>query len=243
MSPNLRLPDDIPKRQMIIGDDQVLSLEEQIHAWYGINQISAWGIQDAEFEKLSTSSSQKLTDADRVFGYTGVALFYGFGDDGRGNADATLTGKLAWEYAGKHRKNNIWQCGYLDFGKPENIRLRPGATVRPKGFYLAKIQLGQKYLGISVSKLRRSLKTDTGWGPEGFQFLFVTHFHFTDLMDQRKIPFMTLADYDVTLRGFNELFNVPQIFCSNKRLGLGIGNLDHNYPPFGIPTLQICTGV
>lgn len=63
-----------------------------------------WGIQDVEFEKLSASLSQKLTDADRVFGYIGVALFYGFGDDGQGNADSTLSGKLAWEYAGKHRK-------------------------------------------------------------------------------------------------------------------------------------------
>jgi hypothetical protein len=62
-------------------------------------------------------------------------------------------------------------------------------------------------------------------------------------MDQRKIPFMTLADYDVTLGGFNGFFNVPQIFCCNNRLGLGIGNMDHNYPPFGIPTLQICNGV
>jgi hypothetical protein len=54
---------------------------------------------------------------------------------------------------------------------------------------------------------------------------------------------MTLADYDVTLGGFNGFFNVPQIFCCNNRLGLGIGNMDHNYPPFGIPTLQICNGV
>ncbi len=68
MSPNLNLPDLIPKRQMSNRGDQVLSLEEQINAWYGINQKLAWGIQDAEFEILSASSSQKLTDADRVFG-------------------------------------------------------------------------------------------------------------------------------------------------------------------------------
>jgi hypothetical protein len=57
------------------------------------------------------------------------------------------------------------------------------------------------------------------------------------------MPGMTLADYDVTLMGFNDFFKVPQIFCSNKKIGLGIGNVDHNYPPFGIPTLQICSGV
>lgn len=84
---------------------------------------------------------------------------------------------------------------------------------------------------------------ETGWGPEGLQFLFITHFHFADLMDERKFPFMTLADYDVTLQGFNDFFKVPQVFCSNKKIGIGIGNVDHNYPPFGIPTLQICSGV
>jgi hypothetical protein len=243
MSPNLWLPDLIPKGQTSILGDQVLLLEEQINAWYGVSQKMAWGIQDVEFEKLSASLSQKLTNDDHVFGYIGVALFYGFGDDGQGNADSTLSGKLAWEYAGKHRKKNTWQCGYIDFKKPENIRLRPGAAVRPKGFYFAKIQLGQKYLGISVSQLRQSLKMETGWGPEGPQFLFITHFHFADLMDERKIPFMTLADYDVTLQGVTYFFKVPQIFCSNKKIGLGIGNVDHNYPPFGIPTLQICSGV
>jgi len=243
MLPNLGLPDLIPKEQTSSRGDQVLSLEEQINAWYGVNQKMAWNIQDVVFEKLSDSLPQKLTDDDRVHGYIGVALFYGFGDDGQGNADSTLSGELVWEYAGKHRNNSIWQCGYLDFRKPESIRLRPGAAVRPKGFYIAKIQLGQRYQGISVSQLRQSLETDTGWGPEGLQFLFITHFHFVDLMEKRKIPFMTLADYNVALQGSNDFFNVPQIFCSNKRLGLGIGNVDHNYPPFGIPTLQICSGV
>jgi hypothetical protein len=243
MSSNLWLPDLIPKKQTSRRGDQVLSLEEQINAWYEVNQKMVWGIQDVEFDKLSASLPQNSPDDDGVFGFNDVALFYGFGDDGQGNADSTLSGKVAWEYAGEHRKNNTWRCGYLDFRKPENIHLRPGAKVRPKGFYFAKIQLGQKYLGISVTQLRQSLKMETGWGPEGLQFLFITHFHFSDLMDKRKIPFMTLADYDVTFQRINGFSKVPQIFCSNKRIGLGIGNADHNYPPFGIPTLQICSGV
>jgi hypothetical protein len=243
MSPDLWLPDLTPRGQASIRADQVLSMEEQINAWRGVNQKMAWDIQDVEFELLSACLLHKLTDHDRTIGYIGAALFYGFGNDGQGNADSTLSGELVWEYADKHRNNSIWQCGYLDFRKPESIRLRHGAAVRPKGFYIAKIQLGQRYQGISVSQLRQSLETDTGWGPEGLQFLFITHFHFVDLMDKRKIPFMTLADYDVTLQGSNDFFNVPQIFCTNKRLGLGIGNVDRNYPPFGIPTLQICSRV
>jgi hypothetical protein len=41
------------------------------------------------------------------------------------------------------------------------------------------------------------MAVDTGWGPEGFQFLAITHPHFADLINQRKIHFMALADYDV----------------------------------------------
>jgi hypothetical protein len=59
-------------------------------------------------------------------------------------------------------------------------------------------------------------------------------------MTERKIPFMALADYDVAPYGFNDFFDAPQVFCSNHVLGLGIGNVDRNYPLFGIPTLQFC---
>ena len=91
MSPNLWFPDLIPKEQTSNWGDLILSLEEQTNAWYEVNQKMAWGIQDVEFEKLSASLSQKLTDDDRVFGYIGLALFYGFGDDGQGNADSALS--------------------------------------------------------------------------------------------------------------------------------------------------------
>jgi len=38
----------------------------------------------------------------------------------------------------------------------------------------------------------------------------------------------------------NEFFDSPQIFCSDNRLGLGIGSVERNYPLFGIPTLRFC---
>ena len=91
---------------------------------------------------------------------------------------------------------------------------------------------------LKVSQLRKKLGTNTGCGPEGFQFWAVTHSHFADLMTERRTPFMALADYDVAPYGFNDFYDAPQIFCSNHILGLGIGNVDRNYPLFGIPTLQ-----
>ena len=50
---------------------------------------------------------------------------------------------------------------------------------------------------------------------------------------------MAFADYDVAPYGFNDFFDAVQMFCSNETLGLGIGNVDYNYPLFGIPTQRI----
>ena len=55
------------------------------------------------------------------------------------------------------------------------------------------------------------------------------------------MPFMALADYDVAPHGFNDFYDAPQLFCSNNILGLGIRNVDRNYPLFGLPTLRFDT--
>ena len=205
--------------------------------WQKASRKMNWHISDAEFERLNATTLPTLTKEDRERGFIGTALFYGFGDDGRGNSHAVLSGKLAWDYVLKQRKT--WQCEYVDFNKPQDIRLREGAPARPKGFYFANINTGERFKAMTVSQLRKKLKIDTGWGPEGFQFLAITHPHFADLMNERKHPFMALADYDVAPYGYNDFFDAPQLFCSNNKLGLGIGNVDRNYPLFGIPTLQL----
>jgi len=197
----------------------------------------SWGIKAEEFEKIDPLPS--LTTFDHKHGFQGIVLFYGFGDDGSGNADAVVSGRLAWEYALKSRKDKTWRCQYVDFDRTNDIRLRPGAPSRPQGFYYAKLRPGAKYINMTVSQVRKRLKTDTGWGPEGFQFLAITHVHVQELMNQRKINFMALADYDVAPHGFNDFYDAPQLFCSQDILGLGIGNIDQNYPLFGIPTLSI----
>ena len=53
-------------------------------------------------------------------------------------------------------------------------------------------------------------------------------------MNAHMLPFIVLADYDVAPYGYYDFFDAVQIFCSNKTLGLGIGNIDQNYPLFGI---------
>jgi hypothetical protein len=219
--------------------DGVMPVAEQIRSWHKANRKMGWGIRRAEFERVAALKQPTPTKDDRVQGFIDSVLFYGFGDDGQGNSDAVLSGKLAWGYALKRRKGKTWQCEYVDFNKPQDIRLRPEAPVRPQGFYFALIRSGERFKAMTVAQVRKRLNMDTGWGPEGFQFLSITHSHFADLMSARKLPFMALADYDVAPYGYNDFIDAPQLFCSNHILGLGIGNVDRNYPLFGIPTLRL----
>jgi len=214
----------------------ILPLEEQLRAWRKASKRMSWEIERKEFQEIGTPPS--LTGGDMAEGFVGTALFYGFGDDGSGHADAVLSGKRAWLYACKRMKGRVWQSPYIDFDRPDAFRLRPGAPPRPKGFYFAKVQTGTRFQTTTVSRIRRLFDSFTGWGPEGFQFLCITHPHFADLMSRRKAPFMALADYDVAPYGFNDFFDVAQMFSSNRILGLGIGNADRSYPGFGIPVLR-----
>ncbi|MBW2066994.1 MAG: hypothetical protein JRJ03_18960 [Deltaproteobacteria bacterium] len=119
-----------------------------------------------------------------------------------------------------------------------DIRLRPGAPKRPRGFYFAKFQPGIKYKNLTVTQTRQRFDRETGCAPEGLQFITITHRHLQKLMDERKVPLMALADYDVAPHGFDDFYDAVQVFHSIGILGLGIGNVDRNYPLFGIPTLR-----
>lgn len=214
----------------------ILPLETQIKAWKRANRRMNWRISNKAFSNIGAAPPLNAELKDE--GFMGPALFYGFGDDGQGYSDTVLSGKLAWDYALKRKKKQTWQCEYIDFDRPDMIRLRPGAPRRPKGFYLAEIRTGEDLLKKTVSQFRKELVEDTGCGPEGIQFLAVTHPHFQGLMNERKIPFMAFADYDVAPYGFNDFFDAVQMFCSLGILGLGIGNVDRSYPFFGIPALR-----
>jgi hypothetical protein len=215
----------------------ILPVQKQIQTWHKANRKMKWGIEPEAFDCITTPPV--LTEEDSSQGFIGVALFYGFGDDGFGNADPVLSGRVAWEYARKVKRGRTWQCEYIDFNRSDDIRLRPGAPVRPKGFYFAKFQPGERFLSSTVSKVRKNLGEETGCGPEGIQFLAITHKHFQGLMNEGKIPYMALADYDVAPHGFNDFFDAVQVFHSVDVFSLGIGHVDRNYPLFGIPTLLI----
>ena len=231
---NLLLETQDKKRKYLI-----IPMDKQMKAWRKANRKMSWGIREEEFDQVQPPPL--MAAGDRRYGFIGAALFYGFGDNGCGSADAVFSGKVVWEYALRRRKGKIWQCEYVHLDEvdyTDYIRLRPGAPPRPRGFYWAKFQPGEKYRDLTVSQVRRLLGKDTACGPEGIQFLVITHPHFTDMMNKRKIPFMALADYDVAPYGYEDFYDAPQLFCSNSILGLGIGNIDRNYPLFAIPTVR-----
>jgi hypothetical protein len=216
--------------------DLILPIHRQIKHWRKANRKMSWDIKEDEFDHIG--DPPPLTEDDKKRGFIGIILSYGFGEDGLGNADPILSGQKAWEYAKKSKKKKTWKCEYFDFDKPDYIRLRPKAPRRPIGFYYAKFQTGERYVNLKVSQLLKRLNGDTGCGPEGIQLLTITHAHFADMMNERKMPFMAFADYDIAPYGHNDFFDAMQMFCSNGILGLGIGNVDNNYPFFGIPTLR-----
>ena len=72
---------------------EILPLEDQADVWRKASGKMRWGIREEEFERLIPPPP--LTADERVAGFSGTVLFYGFGDDGEGNADAVLSGKEA----------------------------------------------------------------------------------------------------------------------------------------------------
>jgi len=207
-----------------------------VKAWRRANRKMTWGISREEFESILPAPS--ITEEDCRDGFVGQILSYGFGDDGHGHSDAVLSGKLAWEYAQKRLRKRTWQCEYIDFDQEDHIRLRLAAPSRPKGFYYSKFQPGEKFIQLTVNQVLKRIEKDTGCGPEGIQLLSVTHPHLARMMCQQKIPFMAFADYDIAPYGFHDFFDAVQMFCSRETLALGIGNVDRNYPLFGIPILR-----
>lgn len=215
----------------------ILPPRDQVRAWRKASRKMKWGLSGEELGNIPYPPN--LSEWDYKEGFAGIVLCYGFGSEESGESDPIRSGKLAWEYAQRRRKGRIWQCEYADFSRPEDIRLRPTAPGRPSGFYWIKFHFGQEFRRMTVNQFRKKLAPPvTGCGPEGFQLLCVTHPHIADLMNERKLAFMALADYDIAPHGFQDFYESPQLFCSQDTLGFGVGNVDGPYPLFGIP--KIC---
>ena len=217
--------------------EAILPVERQVRAWQRANRRMGWKIPNHAFRRLPPVPVP--TPTDRAEGFAGVILSYGFGRTDGENSDAVLSGKMAWEMTCRRWNVKTWQCRYIDFDQADHMRLRPQAPPRPHGFYFAKFRPGDHFIDWTVARFLKQLPAqDTGCGPEGVQLLTVTHPHLAAMMNRREVAFMAFADYDVAPHGFSDFYDALQMFCSNDTLGLGIGNVDRNYPHFGIPTLR-----
>ncbi len=214
----------------------IVPFKNQIESWQKANVRMGWKIQKTEFDNIL--EPVQLSSKDKDDGFIGSILCYGFGDDGTNNSDTVLSGKLAWDCVVRKWNVKVWQCQYIDFNNPENIRLRPNARKRPKGFYSVKFKPGDHKIIKTSTQFRKMIKNSTGCGPEGIQLLTITHPHLICLMNERKISFMIFADYDIAPHGFYDFYDAMQMFCSQDILGLGIGNIDRNYPMFGISEIR-----
>lgn len=216
----------------------ILPRNAQVKAWKKANKVMGWGISQEEFDGIGCPP--EITDQDRKDGFVGSVLFYGFGDNDCDHADAVLSGKLAWQYAIKSRKGRggTWKCEYVNFDDPKFIRLRKDTSPRSKGFYFKKVQLGKKYHSISVARARKQLDSEVGFGPEGIQFLAVTHPYYVKIMDGDDIPFIFLPDYDIAPHGFGDFYDAPFLLSTGNTLGLGVGNVSRPYPRYGSGTFR-----
>ncbi|MCB2194172.1 MAG: hypothetical protein KQI62_21535 [Deltaproteobacteria bacterium] len=210
----------------------------QLRAWRWANLRHAWGIGAAEFASVPPPPS--LGPAERELSLETALLCYGFGP-GPGAADAALSGLRAWERALARWRWETWQCRYVDLADPKRIRLRPGAPPRPRGFYWVLFRPGGDLADTPVERLLRGGLPPglTGSGPEALQMVAVTHPHLARIMEQGRLNFMALADYEVAPYGFGDFCEAPQLFCNQGTLGLGVGNVAGVYPRFGIPLVHI----
>ena len=96
--------------------DFIRPFVEQVKSWKKANRKMNWGIADASFAAVGQPPA--LTPEDRADGFIGSILSYGFGDDGRGHADAVLSGRTAWAYARRKVTSRWCNRGINTGGNP-----------------------------------------------------------------------------------------------------------------------------
>ena len=110
-------------------------------------------------------------------------------------------------------------------GQRDSIRHRSAFRIRPSPL-LSRNSEKTCHMGAQA------------WAPKVFRCSLVTHPHWVTFMDNGRLPFLVFADYDVAPYGYFDFFDAVQMFCSNQVLGLGIGNVDRDYPLFAIPEMS-----
>lgn len=213
------------------------SPEKQLEKWRELNdfikkQFAKDAIPDEAFKAIEPKL-KGLTSQSR--------LFYGFGDNGQGQADPFLTGHLFATYlAGKYHLDKSRFVDFypsppdplrFDFYRPK-IKMRDGAAPRPKGFYIKELLpkdyeegLGATYKEQSPNDIRKM--SPWGMGPEGFEFLAVEAAYYP-LLSEKKVPVYVLGDYSVSPYGESDFSSTIFIGAAREKVEIGCTNSRDN---------------
>lgn len=213
------------------------SPEKQLQKWRELNdwikkQFSKDAIPEEAFKEIEPKL-KGLTSKSR--------LFYGFGDNGQGQADPFLTGHLFATYlTGKHHLDKSRFVDFyptppdpsrFDFYRPK-IKMRDGAAARPKGFYIKELLpkdyeegLGSTYKDQSPNDIRKH--STWGIGPEGFEFLAIEE-AYLPLLEEKKVPVYVLGDYTVSPYGEGDFSSTMFIGAAREKVEIGCTNSRDN---------------
>lgn len=213
------------------------SPEKQLQKWRELNdwikkQFAKDAIPEEAFKQIEPKI-KGLTSKSR--------LFYGFGDNGQGQADPFLTGHIFATYlTGKHHLEKSRYVDFyptppdpsrFDFYRPK-IKMRDGAAPRPKGFYIKELLpkdyeegIGSTYKEQSPNEVRK--QSPWGFGPEGFEFLAVEEVYLP-LLAEKKVPVYVLGDYSVSPYGEGDFSSTMFIGAARDKVEIGCTNSRDN---------------
>jgi hypothetical protein len=217
-----------------------LSPTQQYEKWRELNKwLEKSFPKEVISEEAFKAVEKELTGLDSK-----NRLFYGFGDDGSGNADPFLTGHIFVTYLVQKYPSEKWRFidfypappdpMRFDFYRPK-IKMREGAAIRPKGFYLKQILEKDYEDGIgatdkALSPLEVRKLSPWGWGYEGFEFLALEE-AYVKLILEKKVTAFVLSDYSVAPYGA-DFSSTMVLGHSRRKLELGMTNVRDNIPKF-----------
>lgn len=223
--------------------ESYLSPKQQLEKWHTLNE---WLKKAFPKEVIS---EQSFKDAEQKLALEGLdsqsRLFFGFGDDGNGNADPFLSGHLFVNYLVQKYPCEKWRFidfypappdpMRFDFYRPK-IKMRDGAANRPKGFYVKQILekdyldgIGTAHKALSPADVRKL--SPSGWGFEGFQFLALEE-AYVALILAKKVTAFILSDYAVSPYGTTDFSSTMVVGHSRGKLELGMTNVRDNIAKF-----------
>jgi len=218
-----------------------LSPKQQYEKWRELNE---WLKKAFPKEVISEQSFKEMEQ--KLEGLSNQnRLFFGFGDDGQGNADPYLSGHLFVTYLVQKYSTEKWRFidfypappdpMRFDFYRPK-IKMRDGAANRPKGFYIKQILekdylngIGAEHKNLSPADVRKL--SPWGWGFEGFELLALED-AYVGLILKKNVGAFILSDYSVSPYGTPDFSSTMVIGHSRGKLELGMTNVRDNIPKF-----------